>query len=42
MIGFHGTDIEIFDNIKSTNFIASKGDSEWLGSGVYFLLGTIT
>ena len=42
MIGFHGTDIKNFDSIKSTNFVASEGDSEWLGNGVYFFVEGIS
>lgn len=37
--GYHGTDIELADKITSTKFKISKGNSHWLGDGVYAFTG---
>lgn len=36
--GFHGTDAVSARSISEYNFTLSKGDSHWLGDGVYFFI----
>lgn len=36
LVGYHGTDHALVEKIRDEGFISSKGDDQWLGSGVYF------
>ncbi|NWO06619.1 MAG: hypothetical protein HLX50_13300 [Alteromonadaceae bacterium] len=40
--GFHGSDFENFEGIRSENFKESENEDEWLGYGVYFFIEGIS